>query len=340
MLNDGEPAIGRAQTTSPPVPHRGHAPSEVDQPIAAALSTERITVGRPGPIFEARPPDPSHRLVPFRPDTTLDGWSNKHLAVRGVSIRGEQHRFDGSPRQDDFALLLRKDGQQLIVAVADGVSAAPQSHLGSSIAVRYAVQWLDAKLSEDTQEPDWQDLVKSAAWALAEQAAVLFGVENNASAVEQLLATTLVCAVIDFGEDGSARVQIVNIGDSGAWVLTRGQYTQIAGGKHGSIDGLTSSSVSGLPRVPEEVRATHVTIEPGEILLIGTDGFGDPLGDGSGDVGRLFSSLLESQPPAILDFARAVDFSRETFDDDRTLVGVWPLTPEQALENQAPMSTS
>ena len=326
-MSVGEPAISQAPMANPPLPHHGHSPNEDDQSGAGApaLATERIAIGRPGPIFEARPPDPTHRLVPFRPDTTLDGWSNKHLAVRGASIRGEQHRFDGSPRQDDFALLLRKDGKQLIVAVADGVSAAPQSHLGSSIVVRYAVQWLDAKLSEETQEPNWQDLVESAAWALAEQAVILFGVESTASEVEQLVATTLVCAVIDSSEDGSARAQIVSVGDSGAWVLSRGKYTQVAGGKCGSDDGLTNSGVSGLPRIPEDIRATGVEIEPGGILLIGTDGFGDPLGDGGGDVGRMFSALLEPHPPAIVDFARAVDFSRETFDDDRTLVAVWPL---------------
>ena len=28
--------------------------------------------------------------------------------------------------------------------------------------------------------------------------------------------------------------------------------------------------------------------------------------------------------PSLIEFAHAVDFSRETFDDDRTLVAVWP----------------
>jgi hypothetical protein len=31
-----------------------------------------------------------------------------------------------------------------------------------------------------------------------------------------------------------------------------------------------------------------------------------------------------AEPPPILGLAHAVDFSRETFDDDRTLVAVWP----------------
>ncbi|MGH3832079.1 MAG: hypothetical protein ACRDRS_16810 [Pseudonocardiaceae bacterium] len=61
----------------------------------------------------------------------------------------------------------------------------------------------------------------------------------------------------------------------------------------------------------------------GTVLLVGTDGFGDPLGDGSGLVGDLFREVLASPPPP-LGLAHALDFSRETFDDDRTLLVVWP----------------
>jgi hypothetical protein len=41
-------------------------------------------------------------------------------------------------------------------------------------------------------------------------------------------------------------------------------------------------------------------------------------------VGQLFAEHLHIPPPALA-FAHLLDFSRETFDDDRTLVAVWPL---------------
>jgi hypothetical protein len=64
------------------------------------------------------------------------------------------------------------------------------------------------------------------------------------------------------------------------------------------------------------------------VLLVGTDGFGDPLGDGDGKVGQLFAEHLKMPPPPRA-LAHLLDFSRETFDDDRTLLAIWPLPPGQ-----------
>jgi hypothetical protein len=53
-----------------------------------------------------------------------------------------------------------------------------------------------------------------------------------------------------------------------------------------------------------------------------------PLGAGTGEVGRVLADLWAA-PPEMLDFAAQVGFARRTFDDDRTVVGVWlpPGTP-------------
>ncbi|GAC50397.1 hypothetical protein GOACH_24_00180 [Gordonia aichiensis NBRC 108223] len=37
-----------------------------------------------------------------------------------------------------------------------------------------------------------------------------------------------------------------------------------------------------------------------------------------------FKDVLGVGVPSLLEFANAADFSRETFDDDSTLVAVWP----------------
>jgi hypothetical protein len=39
--------------------------------------------------------------------------------------------------------------------------------------------------------------------------------------------------------------------------------------------------------------------------------------------------------PSLIEFAHMVDFSRETFDDDRTLVAVWPRRPDSTDTGRA-----
>jgi len=54
-----------------------------------------------------------------------------------------------------------------------------------------------------------------------------------------------------------------------------------------------------------------------------TDGLALPLAGGAGEVGRTLARELAT-PPDIIDFARLLDFSRSTYDDDRSLVAIWP----------------
>ena len=77
--------------------------------------------------------------------------------------------------------------------------------------------------------------------------------------------------------------------------------------------------------MPNEIAPVVIEIAHGDVSLVGTDGIGDPLGNGEGGVGNLLRSVLGTPtPPTLVEFAHAVDFSREMFDDDRTLVTVWP----------------
>jgi hypothetical protein len=142
---------------------------------------------------------------------------------------------------------------------------------------------------------------------------------------EGLLATTLVCAVIEPTGGRTLRAHLVSAGDSAAWLLSGGQFIEVVAGKTVAADGVASSAVAGLPRVPTEVTPVVIDVAEHDVLLIGTDGIGDPLGSGQGGVGELFRDLLTRPPvPSLIEFAHAVDFSRESFDDDRTLVAVWP----------------
>jgi len=291
--------------------------------VVGSTAVPQIIVGSPSPPTEPAAIGPNYRSLPFHPDVVIDGWSTDVVTLRGVSQRGHLHRYNGAPRQDDFVAHRLPDGR-VIVLVADGVSQAPQSHIGAATATRQAAEWLHCHLNGDTADTDWMALLKSTAWALIERTQTLLELDApDPRRAEEQLATTLVCAVIEPTGPATLRAFLVGVGDSGAWVLSAGQFVQILGGKSLSASGIASSAVVGLPRVPTEVTPVVVEIANNEVLLIGTDGIGDPLGTGQGGVGNLLREVFD-QPgaPSLIEFAHAVDFSRETFDDDRTLVAV------------------
>ncbi len=86
---------------------------------------------------------------------------------------------------------------------------------------------------------------------------------------------------------------------------------KILGVKRVSAGGVGSSVVV-LPRVPIEPVPLVVEVADGDVLLVGTDGIGDPLGSGHGGVGNLLRDVLtRPRAPSRIDLAQAVDFSRE-----------------------------
>jgi serine/threonine protein phosphatase PrpC len=318
----GAPTMPTMQTPTPPqikyaVPdHEG---------IAGASLVPQIVIGLSSQWGEATVAGGDHSGFPFRSDTVVDGWSTDSITVRGVTQRGHLHRYNGMPRQDDFSVHHTPEGR-VIVAVADGVSQARRSHIGASKATQYAAKWLHSSLPESIWEIDWLQLFQNTAWALNETAQSVLGLNSPDPVVtEAEMATTLVCAVIEPVGHGGLRACVAGVGDSSAWLLSAGCFSKLLSGKSTGADGIRTSEVVGLPRVPAEIESIEVEIGTGDVLLIGTDGIGDPLGTGEGAVGDLFRSTLDRpSPPTLIEFAHTVDFSRQSFDDDRTLVAIWP----------------
>ena len=303
-------ASRRAQGSHPP-PTAAPYPADPWQPYV---------VGVPGLVFEPRPPNG----LSYRPDTVSDGWSTPFVHLRLASVRGYAHRYSGRPREDDAAAAWDPDTGTIVFAVADGVSGAQQPHIGSQLACRSAVDELLAQTRRNEgRGVDWKLLLSTVHWQLIEQARrILKEPEAGVEASADLLATTLVAGTA-VPTDGGVIVTVVSVGDSGAWQIKYDQVQRLIGGKSPSGSGLVSSSVSPLPGVPTRISPMRFYLEPDSVFLVGTDGFGDPVGEGEGEVARFFARELRSPVPP-LGFAQLLDFSRETFDDDRTLIALWP----------------
>ncbi|QTD97055.1 protein phosphatase 2C domain-containing protein [Streptomyces cyanogenus] len=293
-------------------------------PVAAPgpAPWQRVAVGVPGPEFEARPP--GQYDFDF-PDTECDGWSTDLLSLRFASVRGAKHRYYRQPRQDAARAAVHGPTGHVVFAVADGVSSAANSELGAVEACRASIEMLLHQLSQDDSGLSFQDVARHAAERLRQLAQWrLNGKEPEPSEVAGLYATTLVAGVVRAHPAGPV-TEVFRIGDSGAWVLDppSSRYQPLFGSKTASDALVVSNEVTPLPHVPDALEHTSATLDSGQVLLIGTDGFGDPLGDGDGQVGALFARHLASPPPTLW-LAHLLDFSRETFDDDRTLLAVWP----------------
>jgi serine/threonine protein phosphatase PrpC len=301
------------------------------------LARGPITIGEAAPAVEAQLADEE----PYRPDTIADGGRASGLTVRAASIRGLSKRYTGGPRQDDLCLRMHRPSGTLIAAVADGVSSAPRSGLAAALAVRQASAVLARQLDRGG-EVDFGAVFSHAAWALVDEHRRATGdpdasVEDASAA----MATTLLVALIEGEEEhseiddseapdsgerldrpGERVVRVAAVGDSPAYMLENREFTVIAGGPHRD-DGLIGGGIDALPRSAQRVEISEARLGAAGVLLLCTDGVSLPLGSGEGEVGRMLARELLN-PPDIVDFARLLDFSRSTYDDDRTLIAVWP----------------
>ncbi len=268
------------------------------------------------------------RSAPYRPDTALDGGTCHGMTVRAASVKGRMKRFQGGPRQDDFCLRASGSRPAIVVAVADGMGSAKRSGLGAALVVRHAVEAVEEQLVHRTPlELDWPNIFNRAAAALLVEYRRDTGAEQGerpdeeeTRAVSRDLGTTLTVAIVEAEEDRTVAT-IAAVGDSPVFRLTNGAYEQLVGERE-TDDGFSTSAVLALPYLPSpEVRS--VSLESKDVLLVCTDGFSGPLSAGHSDVGRLFAREL-AIPPPLSSWPYLLDFTKATYDDDRTLVAIWP----------------
>ncbi|MFI5685048.1 protein phosphatase 2C domain-containing protein [Streptomyces sp. NPDC051636] len=319
----GEPYVHQQGTQNwPPgvLSVRTQAPAPPRGELADAWRP--ISVDGAVPDFDPRPPTGG---LSYRPDTICDGWSTSALDLRLASVRGYAHRAEGRPREDDAAAAWDELTGTVVFAVADGVSDAREPHIGSQLACRSAVDELLSQVRAGGGfVTDWHKLLSTVHWQLVEQARRILRVQDTPSVDDTaaLLATTLVAGAATPTSQG-VHVALVSVGDSGVWAIKNHEVYPLKGGKSFGADGLLSPAVRPMPYVPADIAPFEYVPDPDSVLLVGTDGFGDPVGDGRGAVARLCAQEL-ARPLPPLAFAYTLDFYRETFDDDRTLLALWP----------------
>lgn len=313
------------------------APEELDRAIEIAGSFTPYSIGTPGNAFTRTVPLPeaihgdTHDYV-IDAMTVGDPAGTPRLTVRAASARGLAHQQYGDPRQDDHGMAFTTDGTQLVAVVCDGVSSGTWSHLAARIGAEDG-SLLVARLLETTPaaEIDWLEVFGRLSRTMHDLCATLPShdpqdVELTDRQVADKMATTIIIAVIGITtDDGTHPVTVVRFGDTSGWILDEDEGWIALGDIKNEGATIAESGTPCLPFVPAEAPPVVETrLGPGGVLVLMTDGVGDPLGSGRGEVGTALGRLW-AQPPHPLEFASQVCFGRKSYDDDRGVLAIWPV---------------
>lgn len=301
-------------------------------------AVEPYSVGDPGRAADRTVPLPDVEHWD-RHDTIVDGITltsdrDRVAELRAASVRGLVHRHYGRVRQDEYGYRRTPDGRYLVMCVADGVSLGKHSHRAAVVAARRGTDKLASLLSTVAPgEINWPAFIGWVADQIVQVGRKHLQKLNVPGAeafthreIADHLATTVLYAVVDLLADHQThRVDLCAVGDTSAWVLRAGGAWEPLQPVKNEGAVMYSPSVSALPVSPPELSLPmHTTVHPGEALVLVSDGIGDALGAGTGEVGEFLAKVWR-RPPSPLAFAAQAEFARKSFDDDRTAVAFWPV---------------
>lgn len=306
--------------------------TDVDGLLDRAAPPEPFVIGEPGrSYFEIGGGAPPIVATPH--DSACDGYDFDGWHVRAASVRGLSHRYSGTPRQDSYAIRFCPEAGRLVIVVCDGVGSGRLSHVAAEIV---SEQIADAVVGTDHRGDDWTRLFETASMAVLRAAAPLMGeIECTVDTARSVMASTAtVVELSGLNTPGPWELRTATVGDSAAWVsdldepgIGFGPWRPVSGGRVDSGDGPATTVTSALPIRPgTQVEAVRGRLEPGQLLLVCTDGVGDAFGAGTGQVATALGAEWVT-PPTPINFAAHVGFGRRSHVDDRTGVAVWARRP-------------
>ncbi|ROP46644.1 serine/threonine protein phosphatase PrpC [Streptomyces sp. PanSC9] len=303
-------------------------PQTPAHPPAPAERTDDVPRGAPEHVGHRPPSYPPHPLsrpsmrdgdvfAALTPAVLLDGARVGRVTVRAASVRGDSHNWEGTCRQDAMTVtrIGPPDAEMLLLAVADGLGSAKSSHFGSYRMTRQAAIKLD------------QEAESIFAALSAQDEGELRGIANKAivgavgeARIAEYEATTLHVLLVPTNADVRERV-VFSVGDGGLFVLRGGRW------EHGNPAGdssLLDTRTEALPHAYRSVKSFLLRTEPGEVLLLGTDGITNPLTQKDPEFAlRLAHAWGGPEIPSLSDFVWQAQTRAKSYDDDRTVICVW-----------------
>jgi hypothetical protein len=309
--------------------------------VSSGPLASRITVGDAGALERTIP-----RLfkgpLAHRPDMTVDTAVVGELCVAAASVRGALHQELQTPRQDSYGLGASDDGMWLIGVVADGVSEAKLSHIAADVACQTGISLARAALSGPGAElsaRDWHRVASRMRQAVrnrAERTAASAGRNPDGSRVDpsrlsdgslarNVMATTAAIVVVATQPDGAGDFPYcyVSISGDGSCFLMQPSvgWLPISIGKVGGKE-IVSNAVVALPSDPGSPVTYSGKLIRGQNIVAMSDGYGDSLGDGSGELGAYLLNAW-GRPSEAVDMLSKSAIVRIGLDDDHTAIVIW-----------------
>ena len=294
----------------------------------------RPQAGDAGAMLRVMPSVRSKLRGAHIPDSIVDaGLVSDSVSIGVVSIKGASHHLLASPRQDAYAI--GSDDSWLAIAIADGVSEGKLSHAAATEAVRVAVsESLKALALATPGEIAWSEIgikARDAVRALGQRKAQQqVGTGNSAPEISdrkiaKIMSTTCDILLVPMTrQHGSLRVWRIRVaGDGSFYVIdpVRG-WGLLASGKDSASSMVDNSVGDPLPLGGDQPDVQTWELEPGQAVVLCTDGFGDVIGGGALPVGRYLFDARQ-HPLDTVGLLSTSSFVNTNADDDRTAAIVW-----------------
>ena len=314
-------------TSVPPARSAPPAPSAAAQPVESAPTVPLPHIGERPPIYDPEPTalpagDPE-QLSALVPDTVLDGARYGTMTLRAVSVRGDSARYRGDARGDRLLTVRFGEGSDALLLVAlaspaldDDPAVAEDACRQLAAAVGRSRAELLGDLRMGAQEGLRYGLQRLMARATVRLCRIQPGSAGPGGALHALIApldpTSRLRAGFGVGPGG-----LLLLGDD-AW------YDAYAGRRLAPAERAEPGSAAGRGRRDDDrFRFRVVVPEPGDVLLLCSDGLAQPLREEPAVSDFLADHWSHPHPPGMVDFLRHVQVRAKGYAADRTAAAVW-----------------
>lgn len=287
---------------------------------AAAVSVPRYEAGSEYPSEPtALPPADPDLLTGIVPDTALDGARYGTLTLRAASVRGDEARHRGEVRSDRLLTVRFGEGSEALLLVVLATPAEGTNPAGAGEASRQlagAVGRSRAELLADLRVGA-QERLRYGLQRLTARASVRLPGGSLHALIAPLDPTSRLRAGFGIGAGG-----LLLLGDD-AWYDAYAGRRLVSQQQPGNGGGAAEKGATAAVPPAERFRFRVVAPEPGDVLLLCSEGLARPLREEPAVSDFLADHWSHPHPPGTVDFLRHVQVRANGYAADRTAAALW-----------------